>query len=199
MTDQPIILASGSPRRKQILELIGLAFDVIPSGIEERPHAGESPAAFARRAARDKALDVAARHPDRAVLGADTVVEIDGVILGKPSDDASARSMLRSLSDREHFVHTGLSLVAGGVTRDLVDSATVRFENLREDVISWYVRSGEPMDKAGAYAIQGIGGLLVAGMKGSPHTVVGLPIHRLPELFAAHGIDFWGLLNRGRG
>lgn len=194
MTNQSIILASGSPRRKQLLELIGVVFEIVPSGIEELPNVNEIPAAFARRAARDKALDVAARNPDRWVLGADTVVEIGGVILGKPNNDESARAMLRSLAGREHFVHTGLSLVVGGVSRDLVDTATVSFGNLREDVISWYVDNGEPLDKAGAYAIQGIGGLFVTGMEGSPHTVVGLPIHRLPELFASHKIDFWPLV-----
>jgi len=194
VSGSPVILASGSPRRKQLLELIGIDFEVIPSGVEENPNTGESPPAFALRAAGDKALDVASRHPDRWVLGADTVVELDGSILGKPPDDGSAREMLRSLSGRKHRVHTGMCLAIGSVRNQLVDTATVSFANLREDVISWYVDSGEPRDKAGAYAIQGIGGLLVERMEGSPHTVVGLPIHRLPELFASHEIDFWDLV-----
>jgi septum formation protein len=174
--------------------LIGVTFDVVPSGVDERPVDGEAPVDFARRAARDKALDVAGRRRDCWVLGADTVVEIDGLILGKPECAEGAHAMLRSLSGREHMVHTAVSLVVGGDARSLVDTAMVRFVNLDDTVISWYVNTGEPMDKAGAYAIQGIGGLLVAEMRGSPHTVVGLPIHRLPELFAARGIDFWGQL-----
>lgn len=190
----PIVLASGSPRRRELLDLIGLRFEVHPSDIDERPHEDETPEEFASRAARDKAVDVATRHPGRCVLGADTVVEIDGVILGKPADVNGAREMLRSLSDREHLVHTGVALVVGDRVRQVVDSARVRFAELSDDVITWYVDSGEPMDKAGAYAIQGKGGLLVAEMLGSPQTVVGLPIHRLAELFAMQGLDFWGLL-----
>lgn len=193
-----IVLASGSPRRRQLLELIGVDCEVVPSGVDERPQDGECPADFARRAARDKALDVAARRPDSWVLGADTVVEIDGLILGKPGDANGARAMLRSLSGREHLVHTAVTLVAAGEARSLVDTASVRFLGLDDSVISWYVDTGEPMDKAGAYAIQGIGGLLVAEMRGSPHTVVGLPIHRLPELFAAQKIDFWSQLEPRR-
>ena len=190
----PIILASGSPRRKRLLELIGIRFEIVPSDIEERPKDGESPSDFALRAAREKALDVATRHPDSPVLGADTVVEVDGVILGKPKDVEDACRMLRSLSGRGHLVHTGVALAVAGDARELVDTASVSFSALDDDIISWYVGSGEPMDKAGAYAIQGIGGLLVAELRGSPHTVVGLPIHRLPELFAAQGLDFWRLL-----
>jgi septum formation protein len=187
----PILLASGSPRRRELLETLGLHFEVHPSDIEERPEPDEGPADFAARAARDKAVDVASRHPDRCVLGADTVVEIDGVILGKPAGVDGAREMLRSLSDRDHLVHTGVALVIGGHVRHIVDSARVRFFSLTDNVIAWYVDSGEPMDKAGAYAIQGKGGLLVAEMRGSPQTVIGLPIHRLPELFAMQGLDFW--------
>jgi septum formation protein len=138
-----------------------MRFEFEPSRVEEKPIEGESPPDFARRAACDKAIDVWSMYPDRCVLGADTVVEINGGILGKP---------------------TG--------------TARVRFVELCDDVISWYVATGEPMDKAGAYAIQGVGGLLVAAVHGSPQTVVGLPIHRLPELFAEHSIEFWRLLNR---
>jgi septum formation protein len=189
-----IVLASGSPRRRQLLEVIGVDCDVVPSGVDERPKNGERPSDFAQRASLDKALDVAGRRPDSWVLGADTVVEIDGLILGKPDSADSARAMLRSLSGREHLVHTAVTLVVAGEARGLLDTATVRFLALEESVITWYVDTGEPMDKAGAYAIQGIGGLLVAEMRGSPHTVVGLPIHRLPELFSAQDIDFWSRL-----
>jgi septum formation protein len=195
VTGPPLILASASPRRRQILELLGLAIEVVPSTVDELPLAGEGPREFALRAARDKALDVAGRHPERLVLGADTVVDAAGAILGKPGSAAEAAAMLRRLSGREHMVHTAIALVVAGTVHGLVDTAGVRFSTLPDAVIEWYVTGGEPMDKAGAYAIQGRGGLLVEGMTGSPHTVVGLPIHRLPELFSAHRLDFWAFLD----
>jgi septum formation protein len=194
VTGAPLILASASPRRRQILELLGLPIEVVPSTVDELPLAGEGPREYALRAARDKALDVAGRHPERLVLGADTVVDAAGAILGKPGSAAEATAMLRRLSGREHAVHTAIALVVTGTVHGLVDTAAVRFTTLPDAVIEWYVAGGEPMDKAGAYAIQGRGGLLVEGMTGSPHTVVGLPIHRLPELFSAHRLDFWALL-----
>ena len=197
MTERQLILASGSPRRRHLLELIGVAFDTIPADVDESPIAGEDPAGFAARAARDKALDVAGRWPRRPVLGADTVVEVDSKILGKPSSRTDAESMLRSLSGRTHLVHTALALANGGTCHQLLDTAEVRFVELTEEIIQWYAATEEPMDKAGAYAIQGLGGLLVEGVVGSPHTVVGLPIHRLPELFTALDLEFWARLRRG--
>jgi septum formation protein len=194
MTDRHLILASGSPRRRQLLELIGVSFAVLPADVDETPLAGEDPVAYASRAARDKALEVAASHPGRLVLGADTVVEVDQEILGKPASADDAASMLRRLSGRSHVVHTALALVTDSTAHEVVDSARVQLVDLTDEMIRWYVATGEPMDKAGAYAIQGLGGLLVAGVEGSPHTVVGLPVHRLPELFAAHGLDFWSML-----
>jgi septum formation protein len=189
-----VVLASSSPRRRQLLELIGLTFRVVPADVEETPRAAESPASFAERAARDKAIEVSHRYPDDPVLGADTVVDVDGSILGKPGSKLEAEEMLRLLAGREHMVHTALSMVSNGSIRELVDTAAVRFAPLDEATIRWYVETCEPLDKAGAYAIQGLGGLMVEAVKGSPHTVVGLPIHRLPELFEAHGLDFWGRL-----
>ena len=193
--DRRLILASSSPRRRQLLELIGLPFLVIPPMADEQPQAGEDPTSFVRRAARDKALEVAHRHPDEPVLGADTVVEIDRTILGKPGTPDVAEEMLRTLSGREHLVHTAVALVNDGRCHDLIDTAHVRCVNFTEQVISWYVSTGEPLDKAGAYAVQGLGGLLVEKVEGSPNTVVGLPIHRLPELFEAHNLDFWNRLH----
>jgi septum formation protein len=190
----PVILASASPRRRQLLELIGLDFEVVPANIDEIPTAREEPAAFAMRAARDKAQEIARGNPERLVLGADTVVEVDKEILGKPASADDAASMLRRLSGRSHVVHTALALVNDGAAHEVVDSARVQFLDLTDEMIRWYVATGEPMDKAGAYAIQGLGGLLVARVDGSPHTVVGLPVHRLPELFAAHNLDFWSRL-----
>jgi len=194
MPDRPLILASASPRRRQLLEFIGLGFAVVPAEADETPFAGEDPSTYASRAARDKALEVAARHPGRLVLGADTVVEVDREILGKPASADDAASMLRRLSGRSHLVHTALALVVDGRLHEVVDSARVEFVQLTDELIRWYVATGEPTDKAGAYAIQGLGGLLVSRVDGSPHTVVGLPLHRLPELFAAHDLDFWSRL-----
>ena len=193
--DHRLILASSSPRRRQLLELIGLPFEVVAPEADEEPRVGEEPISFSRRAARDKAIEVAHRQPGGPVLGADTVVEIDHTILGKPGSPDAAEEMLRTLSGREHLVHTAVALFNDGSCIDIVDTARVRCVDLSERVISWYVSTGEPLDKAGAYAVQGLGGLLVEKVEGSPHTVVGLPIHRLPELFAAHNLDFWGRLN----
>jgi len=193
-SESTVVLASASPRRRQLLELIGLTFRVVPADIEETPRAAESPWSFAERAARDKAIEVARRHPDEPVLGADTVVDVDGVILGKPESRLEAEEMLRLLAGREHMVHTALSMVSNGSSHELLDTAAVRFAPLDDATIRWYVETGEPLDKAGAYAIQGLGGLLVASVEGSPHTVVGLPIHRLPALFEAHDLEFWGRL-----
>ena len=194
-SDSTLVLASASPRRRQLLELIGLAFRVVPADVDETPRTVEDPASFAQRAARDKATEVARRCPDDLVLGADTVVDIDGKILGKPGSRLEAEEMLHSLAGREHMVHTALSMIYKGSSHELLDTATVRFVPLDDATIRWYVETGEPLDKAGAYAIQGLGGLLVASMTGSPHTVVGLPIQRLPELFEAHGLGFRGRLN----
>ncbi len=192
----PVILASTSPRRRQILDLLGLPFEVVPSQAEEVAIEGERAPVFAERAARDKASEVADRYPGHLVLGADTVVEIDGQILGKPGSPSEAVTMLRSLSGREHAVHTGLALVGAGKTQSLVDTATVLFLEIDDSTIDWYVETGEPMDKAGAYAVQGLGGVLVSGVTGSPHTVIGLPIHRLSEVFAAHDVGFLALLGK---
>jgi septum formation protein len=195
-TSRPTVLASASPRRRRLLELIGLPFEVVAAEIDETPEDGEDPKQFAVRAARDKAFEVARRHPGDLVLGADTVVEIDSEILGKPSSEADAMSMLRRLSARTHQVHTAIAAVVDDTCHEAVDTATVEFIELAEEMIEWYLATGEPMDKAGAYAIQGIGGLLIAGVRGSPHTVVGLPLHLLPGLFAAHALDFWSSLTR---
>ena len=194
MSTTPLILASGSPRRRQLLELLGVAFRICPAEIEEVALTGEAPEVFVRRAAREKALEVARTEHGVAILGADTVVEVDGAILGKPNSKAEAERMLRVLSGREHKVHTAVALAVDGSCCDLVDTARVRFVELNDRIIRWYVATGEPRDKAGAYAVQGLGGLLVAGIEGSPHTVVGLPIHRLAELFEACGLDFWSRL-----
>ncbi len=191
-----LVLASASPRRRRLLEKLGVPHRIVPSAVDETPDAGEAPSAFAERAARDKARAVAAFVHDLPVLAADTVVEVDGAILGKPRDDNEARAMLAALSGAVHRVHTGIALYSGGAEASLVDTTRVTFLPMEAREIDWYVRTGEPHDKAGAYAIQGMGGLFVRSIEGSPHTVVGLPVHRLPELFAACGLDLWTLLDR---
>jgi septum formation protein len=190
-TQARLILASGSPRRHQLLDLIGLPHLVRPADIDESPHADEPAVALVLRMAREKSAAIAAAGQHLPVLGADTVVELDGAILGKPDTRDEARTMLRALSGATHQVHTAMALTIGTRCESLVDTATVQFLELDEQSITRYVATGEPMDKAGAYAIQGIGGLLVAGIQGSPHTVIGLPIHRLDELYQRHGRSLW--------
>lgn len=190
-----VVLASRSPRRRELLTLLGLAHHVAPATIDESQRADESPLEHARRVAREKAAAVALRYPDEPVLAADTVVDLDGRSLGKPTSTDDAALMLRALSGRDHRVHTGVALVADRRTACLVDTATVWFRPLAEDAIRWYVATGEPMDKAGAYAVQGAGGVLVERVDGSPHTVIGLPLQRLPELFGRAGLDLWSLLS----
>ncbi len=191
-----MILASGSPRRRELLRIIGLPHRVIPANIEEVRRPEETPKSFTERAAREKALSVAASHPDDAVLGADTVVDVDGELLGKPRSVEEARTMLRRLSGRTHTVYTAMALAIDKRCESMISSAAVTFETLTPAQIAWYIGTDEPMDKAGAYAIQGYGSLFVRGIDGSPHTVIGLPVHRLPALFASMGLPFWDLITR---
>jgi septum formation protein len=184
------VLASASPRRHALLSEIGAHFDVAPASIDERPAPGEDASDYARRMAREKALAVARERPVAWVLAADTVVEIDGVLLGKPSDPAAARAMLARLSGRTHRVWTGLALVApGGVVRlDEAVVTRVRFHPLSAEAIDDYVATGEPLDKAGAYAVQGAGGRFVERVEGSYSNVVGLPLEVVGPALAAHGL-----------
>jgi septum formation protein len=196
MQESRLILASGSPRRHQLLEMLGLAHLVRPTAVDETVRAGEDGAAYALRVAVAKALAAAGQAPELPVLGADTAVEVTGTILGKPGDSRQAAAMLRQLSGRSHAVHTAIALVIGGRCEALVDTAEVTFAELDEVKVQWYVATGEPLDKAGAYAIQGIGGVFVTAVNGSPHTVVGLPIHRLEELYRRHRRSLWDDLAR---
>ncbi len=190
-----LVLASGSPRRRELLERLGLECEVVPAGVDEKVERDERPAAYARRLASDKALCVHAQRPGGLVLAADTVVSVDDRILGKPGNDTDAVAMLRSLSGRSHTVVTAVAVADDHGLVSLVDEAVVTFVDLNEDMIQWYVATGEGVDKAGAYAVQGAGGLLVSALVGSPHTVIGLPVHRLPELFAELGHSFLALLD----
>lgn len=175
--------------------MLGIDCRVIPADLDEHQLPDEDAIDFAVRAARDKALAIGRPEHDAPVLGSDTVVDVDGIALGKPATAEEATEMLRLLSGRSHRVHTGVALAFEGRCESLVDTATVRFRPLDDAVIRWYVDSGEPMDKAGAYAVQERGGLLVEGIEGAPNTVIGLPLHRLPELFARCSLDFWNFVD----
>ena len=176
-----LVLASASPRRQELLRNAGITFEVQPADIAEDPLPGESAKNCAERLAREKALAVARQRPHDFVLGADTVVVVDGQILGKPCDAADAARMLRLLSGREHQVITGVCLVVSGqssVASQTVASQTtsVTMSEITEKEIADYVASGEPMDKAGAYAIQGIASRWIPRIEGDYCNVVGLPV-----------------------
>jgi septum formation protein len=178
-TVKPIVLASGSPRRKDLLGSLGIDFDIVPSTVQEpEPYSGEFPEAYALRLAKMKALDVAQSRAGAFVLGADTVVAVGDLILGKPRHAREAELMLARLSGRDHKVVTGCYLAGDdGVSAwDYTITSQVRMAAITEEVIAAYVATGEPMDKAGAYAIQGQGAFMIVGIAGSYTNVVGLPL-----------------------
>lgn len=179
----PLILASASPRRKELLQLAGIPLEVIPSRADERFLPGESPEGHVRRVAREKAMDVGRQHPGRWVLGADTVVAIDGKILGKPGGPSEAEEMLRELSRREHRVLTGFCILRYPSLgeREGTIISRVKFKPLSEEEIRWYIHTGEPFDKAGGYAIQGKAAFMVEEVHGSYTNVVGLPLCEVVE------------------
>jgi septum formation protein len=184
------ILASLSPRRLELLSLLGLPVEVMPSGIEESFLPGETPETHVLRLSCLKARAVSARHPDAWVLGADTIVLIDGEILGKPATRDEASRMLGKLSGREHTVYTGYALVrerSGILARQAV-SSSVLFRELAPDEVQWYVASPEPYDKAGGYAVQGIGAFFIRAIKGSYTNVMGLPLCELVDTFKRVGM-----------
>ena len=183
-----LVLASASPRRRDILATLGLAFEAIAADVDETPRAQEPPAVLARRLAATKARAVAAREPGAFVLGADTVVVIDGEVLNKPADDADARAMVGRLGGRWHEVVTGVALARGETQLEALDVRTrVRFRALSPDTVARYVATGEGRDKAGAYAVQGIGAGLVERIDGSYANVVGLPACETLQLLSRHG------------
>jgi nucleoside triphosphate pyrophosphatase len=186
-----LVLASNSPRRRELLRNAGFQFDVRPSGIEENRLPGEPPEDFARRLARGKALDVARQsNPASLVLGADTVVAINGEILEKPVDAADAARMLRTLSGHTHRVITGVCLIRApeAVLAWTHETTLVTFRKLTEEEIASYVASGEPFDKAGGYAIQGLASRFVPRIEGCYFNVVGLPIPLVYEMVKATGL-----------
>jgi septum formation protein len=187
---KPLILASASPRRQQFLTDLGLAFTCLPADIDETPLPGEAPAAFARRMAQEKAAAIAAQHPESWILGADTVVTVDDQIIGKPKDAGHALEILRRLQGRSHQVITGLALVcqAENCAATLTESSEVAFAAFSDEVLAAYIRTGEPLDKAGAYGIQGKGAFLVCSVHGSCANVIGLPVSRCVSLLLEHSI-----------
>ena len=185
---RPLVLASASPRRRELLGWLGVPFEIQPAALEERRRAGEAPAAYVRRIATEKALAVAAHHPDALVLGADTEVVLGDAVLGKPRDAGHAREMLARLSGRTHEVISAVALVGGDEAETKVVVSRVRFDDLDPDRIDAYVATGEPLDKAGAYALQGRGAALIRWMEGSPSAVIGLPLAETAALLAARGV-----------
>ncbi|MCY1045415.1 Maf family protein [Corallococcus sp. bb12-1] len=182
-----LVLASASPRRKDLLAQLGLRFTVTAADIDETPTAGEIARNYVQRLAEEKSRTVAARHPDAWVLAADTTVALGSELLGKPRDAAEARDMLGRLSGRTHEVFTGIA-VAGRARASQVVRTQVTFRALSQEEIAWYADTGEPLDKAGAYAIQGKGGFLVASIEGSPTNVIGLPLGETLALLQEAGL-----------
>jgi septum formation protein len=185
-----VILASGSPRRKAILRMTGLKFRVDESDYEELPVPGLKPNELAKFHARQKARDVARRHRNAIVIAADTIVVLQGSLYGKPWDRAQAGEMLKALSGKAHSVITGFTIIDTADSRELSGSVETKvfFKKLSTDEIKAYVRSGEPLDKAGAYGIQGLGSILVNKIEGDFFNVVGLPLHALAEGLKKFGI-----------
>jgi septum formation protein len=169
-----LVLGSASPRRRELLERAGLRFEARPAEIDETPHEYETPREYVRRLSLEKSASVIG--PNEIVVAADTTVEVDGRVLEKPVDDADAAAMLRMLSDRDHHVHTGVTIRSDSVIQSFVVTTTVTFVELTPQMIQWYVETGEARDKAGAYGIQGAAAAFVASVEGSVTNVIGLPM-----------------------
>lgn len=189
-----IILASSSPRRAELLKAIGVDFEIVPSHIPERPHPDEPPADYITRLARAKVIAVASQTDCGLVIGADTVVLLEGVLLEKPAGVDEARRMLQELSGRWHAVLTGVALLDAASHREVADyeKTLVRFARLTEREIDWYLQSGEPLDKAGAYGIQGRAAIFVEEIAGNYSNVVGLPIPLIYRLARQLGYSLRG-------
>lgn len=182
-----LYLASSSPRREEILGALGLEFTVVSNEVDETPVDGESPSDMVLRLARAKALAVDVEAP-AVVIGADTAVVVDDVALGKPGNEGEAIMMLQRLSGRAHSVLTGVAVSSPGGVQTILSTSTVRFRDIRQDEARAYWQSREPCDKAGAYAIQGIGGIFVEKIEGSYSGVVGLPVFETVDLLNNAGV-----------
>jgi septum formation protein len=183
-----MLLSSGSPRRKELLSLLGIPFQIVVPNIPEVLLPGETPRSFCLRVSREKAVLVAQKYPDALVIGADTIVVIDGTILGKPRDQSEAYDFLILLQDKIHNVLTGYTIVSGTRSLSKVVKTKVRFRAMTAKEVSWYVSTGEPMDKAGAYAVQGIGSLFIKEIHGCYTNVIGLPLSPLYKDLIKFGI-----------
>ena len=189
-TSKPLILASASPRRQQFLTDLGLNFSCLPADIDETSNPGETPTAFALRMARTKAKAIARQHQQAYVIGSDTVVTVDNRILGKPVDEAHALKILRSLQGKTHQVITGLSLIClqDNCDENLTRTTDVTFQTFSDSILQAYIKTGEPMDKAGAYGIQGKGSFLISQIRGSCSNVIGLPVSECTNLLLKNGL-----------
>ena len=185
-----VVLASSSPRRRDLLNLIGIEHEVRPPNIDETMRPGEVPRRHAERLAREKASAIATRDPDLITIGADTVVVINRRVLGKPKDKNDAARMLSMLSGREHTVVTAVAVSRGRKLRSAIEEVRVRFRVLHDDEIEAYIATGEPMDKAGAYGIQGYGATIVERVEGDYFAVMGLPLVRLVGLMRDVGVRY---------
>ena len=185
-----VVLASSSPRRRQLLELIGIPHEIRPAGIDETLRPREAPRRHAERLAREKASAIAMRDPDLITIAADTVVVVNRKVLGKPRDADEAKWMLGMLSGREHTVITAIAVSRGRKLRSAIEEVKVRFRRLRDDEIEAYVATREPMDKAGAYGIQGYGATIVERIDGDYFAVMGLSLVRLVELLRDVGVRY---------
>jgi septum formation protein len=190
MSAPRVILASQSPRRRDLLTLIGIPHEVLPADVDEALLPGEDPAVHAERLARAKAQELAQHNPDAVVVGSDTIVVIDDVVLGKPRDVAEARVMLRRLSGRSHTVMTAVAVARDGRTVSAVELVGVTFRMLSDAEIDAYIATGEPMDKAGAYGIQGFGAVIVERVDGDYFAVMGLALGRLVRLLREVGVAY---------
>lgn len=185
------ILASSSPRRRDLLTSIGLEFDVLPSNVPEVHRQGEAAEEYVARLSRDKANALAAQHPDRWVIAADTTVLLGDELLEKPVDAADAERMLATIAGKTHLVYTGVTLenVERGYRDTRVAESEVRMLPLSAEEIEWYVRTGEPLDKAGSYAVHGIASMFIEAIHGSYTNVVGLPLATLYQMLRKAGLD----------
>jgi septum formation protein len=190
MTTPSVILASQSPRRRELLTLVGIPHTVRPADIDERYLAGEVPSAHAERLAREKAAVIARDDTEAVVIGSDTIVVVDGEVLGKPRDETHAAEMLSRLSGRSHVVMTAVAVTWRGVERSAVEEVGVTFHPIDAETIRAYIATREPMDKAGAYGIQGYGATIVQRVDGDYFAVMGLPLQRLVRLMAELGLRY---------
>jgi len=179
-----LILASGSPRRRELLTQAGFVFDVIPADIDETRHPNEAPMDYVHRLALEKAQTIAALHPEATILGADTTVVLSGEVMNKPTGLADAERMLRLLSGKTHQVHTGLCVITPTATHRHVETTNVIFREITEDELATYLASGHAKDKAGAYGIQGYAARWIPRIEGDYFNVVGLPLSTVVKLLS---------------